>query len=191
MLQKPRDSDPAVGKDAPSSSRLSRVRRVLFILLAAGWNLVRWRRRSTPSWGEIADKLLLERQSGLVGDKQGVAILIAGQKRLEKQLDEERSSLDEWGRRATLAARAGDDALARECLLRKKEHELAARKREDEVFRQKEIVDKVRDRLRALNDEVSRFRDRLRSWERSIDAMNLLLEGHIDSLGEGRTGRAP
>ena len=51
--------------------------------------------------------------------KKHVAVAIADEKRLAKQVQAEKENVAEWERRAMLAVRAGNDQLAKEALARK------------------------------------------------------------------------
>src|SRR5512141_798544 len=72
---------------------------------------------------KMLNQVVLDMQNQLVEAKKQVAVSIADQKRLEKQRDEQGDLAQEWERKAMLAVKAGDDALAREALKRKGEHE--------------------------------------------------------------------
>src|SRR5699024_5266840 len=72
---------------------------------------------------KMLNQVILEMNQQLVEAKKQVAVAIADEKRLEKQYKNEASVAEEWKRKAMLAVRSGDDALAKEALLRKKEHD--------------------------------------------------------------------
>src|SRR5512142_651121 len=71
---------------------------------------------------KMLNQVLLEMQQQLVEAKKQVAMAIADEKRLQKQYEQETEKGKEWERKAMMAVRAGDDALAKEALLRKQEH---------------------------------------------------------------------
>lgn len=72
---------------------------------------------------KMLNQVVLDMQTQLVEAKKQVAVSIADQKRLEKQRDEQGDLGQEWERKAMLAVRANDEALAREALKRKAEHD--------------------------------------------------------------------
>ncbi|HVT08173.1 MAG TPA: PspA/IM30 family protein, partial [Polyangia bacterium] len=72
---------------------------------------------------KMLNQIVLEMQNQLVEAKKQVATSIADEKRLKKQWDEQVELSAEWERKAMLAVRAGDDALAKEALARKSEHD--------------------------------------------------------------------
>src|SRR6187399_2310902 len=92
---------------------------------------------------KMLNQIVLEMQNQLVEAKKQVATSIADEKRLKKQWDEQIELSKEWERKAMLAVRSGDDALAKEALTRKSEHD-----------HQKDAVDKLKDQLRTLNDKI-------------------------------------
>lgn len=86
--------------------------------------------------------------------KRQVASSIADEKRLAKQVEQETANATEWERRAMLAVRSGDDALAKEALSRKKEHQSHAEQFQEQWAKQKQAVDQLKVALRALNNKI-------------------------------------
>ncbi|MCG5052169.1 MAG: PspA/IM30 family protein [Myxococcales bacterium] len=103
---------------------------------------------------KMLDQLVLDMQSQLVEAKKQVAVSIADEKRLKKQLEEQTELSAEWERKAMLAVRAGDDVLAREALKRKGEHEAQATEFGKQWELQKAAVEKLKEQLRTLNDRI-------------------------------------
>jgi phage shock protein A len=93
-------------------------------------------------------------QSSLVEAKKQVAVAIADEKRLQKQLETEQEKAKEWERKAMLAVRANDDNLAREALARKQEHDTIGGQYQQQWMAQKAAVDKLKDALRLLNNKI-------------------------------------
>jgi phage shock protein A len=81
-------------------------------------------------------------------------VAIADEKRLQKQAENEGEKSKEWERKAMMAVRAGDDALAKEALLRKQEHDNVAGQYQQQWMAQKAAVDKLKDALRLLNNKI-------------------------------------
>ena len=71
---------------------------------------------------KMLNQIVLDMSNQLLEAKRQVAASIADEKRLAKQVEQETANATEWERRAMLAVRSGDDALAKEALARKKEH---------------------------------------------------------------------
>src|SRR4029434_8158481 len=103
---------------------------------------------------KMLNQIVLEMQNQLVEAKKQVAVSIADEKRLKKQLDEQGELSKEWERKAMLAVRAGDDVLAKEALRRKSEHDNQLGEFVKQSDLQKQAVDKLKDQLRTLNDKI-------------------------------------
>jgi phage shock protein A len=103
---------------------------------------------------KMLNQIVLEMQNQLVEAKKQVATSIADEKRLKKQWDEQIELSKEWERKAMLAVRSGDDALAKEGLTRKAEHDQQQAEFGKQWQLQKDAVDKLKDQLRTLNDKI-------------------------------------
>ena len=103
---------------------------------------------------KMLNQVLLDMQSSLVDAKKQVAVAIADEKRLQKQLETEQEKGKEWERKAMLAVRANDDNLAREALARKQEHDNIGSQYQQQWVSQKAAVDKLKDALRLLNNKI-------------------------------------
>ncbi|HEY8145403.1 MAG TPA: PspA/IM30 family protein [Kofleriaceae bacterium] len=103
---------------------------------------------------KMLNQVLLEMQQQLVEAKKAVAVAIADEKRLQKQYNSELDKAKEWERKAMLAVRAGDDALARQALVRKQEHENISAQFQQQWIAQKAAVDKLKDALRLLANKI-------------------------------------
>ncbi|MEO6601600.1 MAG: PspA/IM30 family protein [Polyangiaceae bacterium] len=103
---------------------------------------------------KMLNQIVLEMSSQLVEAKRQVAMSIADEKRLQKQVEQETQNAVEWEKRAMLAVRAGDDALAKEALSRKKEHQTLAEQFQDQWSKQKAAVEQLKLALRALNNKI-------------------------------------
>ena len=103
---------------------------------------------------KMLHQVIIEMANQLVEAKKGVALSIAMEKTLLKQADAEAATAAEWERRAMMAVRANDDALAKEALTRKKEHEGHATALREQWAKQKKQVDQVKLALRVLNNKI-------------------------------------
>ncbi|HJZ85442.1 MAG TPA: PspA/IM30 family protein [Polyangia bacterium] len=103
---------------------------------------------------KMLNQVLVDMGNQLVEAKRQIAASIADEKRLRKQADTEAQTAKEWERKAMMAVRAGDDELAKQALLRQREHENLAAQFEEQWKGQKLAVDKLKDTLRTLNDKV-------------------------------------
>jgi phage shock protein A len=103
---------------------------------------------------KILNQLVVDMQEQLIEAKKQVAVAIADEKRLKKQLDNELNLGQEWEKKAMMAVRAGRDDLAKEALMRKTEHDKLATEYQAQWEAQKAAADKLRDALRQLNDKI-------------------------------------
>jgi len=103
---------------------------------------------------KMLSQVLLEMQQQLAEAKKAVAIAIADEKKLQKQYTAEQEKSKEWERKAMVAVRAGDDALARQALVRKQEHETISEQFQTQWVAQKQAVEKLKDALRLLNNKI-------------------------------------
>ena len=103
---------------------------------------------------KMLNQVLLEMQQQLGEAKKAVAVAIADEKKLQKQATSETEKAKEWERKAMVAVRAGDDALARQALGRKGEHDNIAEQYQQQWQAQKSAVEKLKDALRLLNNKI-------------------------------------
>jgi phage shock protein A len=103
---------------------------------------------------KMLNQVVLDMNNQLVEAKKQVAVSIADEKRLKKQWDDQIELSKEWERKAMLAVRSGDDALAKEALARKGEHDNQQQEFAKQWQLQKDAVEKLKDQLRTLNDKI-------------------------------------
>lgn len=103
---------------------------------------------------KMLNQIVLDMQTQLVEAKQQVAASIADEKRLQKQAEQELAASVDWERKAMMAVRAGNEELAKEGLLRKKEHDSMALTYQTEWQKQKTQVEQLKRALRMLNDKI-------------------------------------
>ena len=128
---------------------------------------------------KMLTQVILEMNQQLVEAKKQVAVAIADEKKLQKQFQSEAGTAEEWQRKAMLAIRAGDDELAKEALLRKKEHDSLAQTFQDQWQKQKQATDQLKLALRALNskiEEAKRKKNVLIAQKRRAEAMKSIQE---------------
>ncbi|MDD3981340.1 MAG: PspA/IM30 family protein, partial [Spirochaetales bacterium] len=70
---------------------------------------------------KMLNQMIIEMNEQLIDSKKAVAMAIADEKRLEREVTENRAKAEEWEKKAMLAVRAGRDDLAKEALVRKQE----------------------------------------------------------------------
>ncbi|WP_437924098.1 PspA/IM30 family protein [Sorangium sp. So ce291] len=103
---------------------------------------------------KMLNQVVIDMSNQLIEAKKQVAVSIADEKRLAKQAEQEAALAAEWERRAMMAIKAGDDALAKEALNRKKEHDQLAATYKDQWQKQKQAVDQLKTALRLLNNKI-------------------------------------
>lgn len=103
---------------------------------------------------KMLNQMLLDMQQQLVEAKKQVAVAIADEKRLQKQLEQEKALAVEWERKAMLAVKAGNDELAKQALLRQTEHAKLAVGYEQQWAAQKSAVDQLKTALQQLNGKI-------------------------------------
>lgn len=123
---------------------------------------------------KMLDQIIVDMRSQLVEAKKQVAVAIADEKRLKKQFEAEAGRASEWEQKAMLAVRAGDDDLAKQALLRQREHGGLAEQQREQWQRQANSVEQLKQALKALNrkiEEAARKKAVLIARKRRADAM--------------------
>ena len=103
---------------------------------------------------KMLNQVILEMNTQLGEAKKQVALSIADEKRLAKQFETEKATAEEWERKAMMAVRAGDDGLAKEALLRQREHESLSAEFERQWQKQKTAVEQLKQALKTLNNKI-------------------------------------
>ena len=128
---------------------------------------------------KILNQLILDMKEQLIEAKKQVAVAIADEKRLKKQLDNELHMAREWEKKAMMAVRAGRDDLAAEALARKAEHDKLSSEYQAHWEAQKAAADKLRDSLRQLNakiEEAKRRKNLLIARQKRAEAQKTIQE---------------
>jgi len=103
---------------------------------------------------KMLNQLVIDMQAQLLESKRAVALAIADEKKLEREVANQESQAQEWERRAMLAVKSGKDDLAREALLRKQEFDSAAQEFRKQWEAQKDSVEKLKESLRELQNKI-------------------------------------
>jgi len=103
---------------------------------------------------KMLNQLIMDMQAQLLESKKAVALAIADEKKLERELANQETQSQEWEKKAMLAVRAGKDDLAKEALLRKQEYDNASAEYRKQWEAQKASVDKLKDSLRELQNKI-------------------------------------
>ncbi len=122
---------------------------------------------------KMLNQLIVDMNQQLIESKKSVASAIADEKKLERQVNENRSQAAEWERKAMMALKAGKEDLAREALVRKQEYDSYASQLEEQWTAQHESVEKLKESLRGLQqkiDEAQRKKNLLIARSKRADA---------------------
>lgn len=103
---------------------------------------------------KMLNQMIIEMNEQLIEAKKSVASAIADEKRLERQLSENKTKGTEWEQKAMLAVKAGKDDLAKEALLRKQEYDGYASQLQTQWEAQHTAVEKLKETLRALQNKI-------------------------------------
>ena len=103
-------------------------------------------------------QLIREMEENIASAREGVIDALASEKQLAKELDSQRRQAGEWHDRARRALEAGNEALAREALLRKKEHDGIVVNLEASWESARRTSERLKAQLRALEAKLEEAR---------------------------------
>ena len=103
-------------------------------------------------------QLIREMEENINSAREGVIDALASEKQLAKELDNQRRQSDEWYNRARRAMENGNETLAREALLRKKEHDDLASNLQGSWQSAKRTSERLKAQLRALEGKLEEAR---------------------------------
>jgi phage shock protein A len=103
---------------------------------------------------KMLNQMIIDMNEQLIESKKAVAMAIADEKKLERDVIDNKAKAEDWEKKAVLAVRAGRDDLAKEALLRKQEHESYVGQLSTQWQAQKESVEKLKDSLRQLQSKI-------------------------------------
>lgn len=103
-------------------------------------------------------QLIREMEENISSAREGVIDAVASEKQLAKELDNQRRQAEEWHNRARRAVEAGNEALAREALLRKKEHDGVVANLSASWESAKRTSERLKTQLRALEMKLEEAR---------------------------------
>ena len=117
--------------------------------------------------------LVQEMDEHIENGREALAKALAGEKRLAADLAKQRASAAEWQANAEAAVARDDEAMARKCLLRRKEHEAAAETLAAQLETARKTGEALRgdfERLQQKAEEARRKRDSLIARKQSAEA---------------------
>jgi len=104
---------------------------------------------------KILDQALEDMREEQIQLRQAVAQAIATQKRTERQCAQAESSAQQWYDRAQLALQKGEEAMAREALIRRQSYLDTISPLKEQLGQQSEIVTQMKKNLNALERKIS------------------------------------
>jgi len=107
---------------------------------------------------KMLNQIILDMRDQLTRAKQEVASAIADERKLGAQVEDEGEQARSWERRAVLAVQEGRDDLAKQALLRQKEHADRAESLRESWKAQAEETGKLKESLKQLNDRIEEAR---------------------------------
>lgn len=134
----------------------------------------------------VLDQVVGEMRGQLVEAKKQVAVAIADERRLKQQVEAEQKAAADWERKAMLAVKSGDDALAKQALMQQRDHAGIAAALAEQHAKQAHAVEQLKIALRALNtkiEESERKKAVLVAKKRRADAMRSI-EGTLNGMRE-------
>ena len=103
-------------------------------------------------------QLIREMEENVNSAREGVIDALASEKQLAKELDNQRRQSEEWYNRARRAMENSNETLAREALLRKKEHDDLASHLQGSWQSAKRTSEQLKAQLRALEGKLEEAR---------------------------------
>ncbi len=134
---------------------------------------------------KVLEQAVIDMQEDLVQLRQAVAQAIAQQKRSEQQLNQNNTEAGNWQRRAQLALQKGDENLARQALVRKKNYADAAEMLKVQLEAQTEQVNTLKRNLIGLESKISEAKTKknmLKARAKAAEA-NRQLQNTIGNIG--------
>ena len=103
-------------------------------------------------------QLIREMEENINSAREGVIDAVASEKQLTRELDNQRRQAEEWQNRARLALESGNEALAREALLRKREHDGITANLQSSCDSARRTTERLKSQLRALEMKLEEAR---------------------------------
>ncbi len=135
---------------------------------------------------KMLNQMLIEMKEQLADAKRQVAVAIADEKKLKRQLDQQLAEAQKWEQRAMLALQSNNEELARQAVARRNEAQSLAQQFQEQWQKQAEAVEALKQALRALNskiDEAKRRKDILIARKKRAEAQKQIQET-LQGIGE-------
>ena len=106
--------------------------------------------------------MIREMEDTLVELKASCAGVMAGSKKLERNIDEVKGRVEYWAEKAPLAVSKGRDDLAREALVQKKKYTERVTDLETELKEHEVLIEEYQNDIRQLEDKLAAAREKQR-----------------------------
>jgi phage shock protein A len=106
--------------------------------------------------------MIREMEDTLVELKASCAGVMAGSKKIERNISEVKARVEYWAEKAPLAVSKGRDDLAREALIQKKKYAERVASLEAELKEHEALVDEYQNDIRQLEDKLAGAREKQR-----------------------------
>lgn len=103
---------------------------------------------------KMLNQLVIDMNQQMIESKKSVAAAIADEKRIEREMLEQKRQAEDWERKAVMAVKANRDDLAKEALLRKQEAENYYLQLKPQWESQRAAVEKLKETLRTLQNKI-------------------------------------
>lgn len=103
---------------------------------------------------KMLNQMLIDMNEHLIEAKKGVASAIADEKRLERQMLENKQKANEWEQKAMIAVKAGKDDLAKQALVRKQEYDSYVKDLQPQWEAQQKATATLKESLKQLQSKI-------------------------------------
>lgn len=128
---------------------------------------------------KMLNQMLIEMREQLAEAKRQVAVAIADERKLRRQLDLQNEEAAKWEQRAMAALQAGKEDLAKQALGQRNAAQELAAQYQDQWEKQSEVVESLKNALKALNlkiEDAKRRKDLLIARQKRAEAQKQIQE---------------
>lgn len=141
---------------------------------------------------KMADQIIIDLEKMQREATEGVAGLIAEEKRLKRLVEQNKAEIEKWEARAVDSLKRGDEAMAREALLQKQKFEADFETYYQQHEAQVAQVNTFKDNLRQLNEkigEAKRRRDTLVARSKAAKTQSTMTKAMSSSASADILGK--
>ncbi|MCT4509599.1 MAG: PspA/IM30 family protein [Tepidibacter sp.] len=109
---------------------------------------------------KMLNQLIIDMTDQYNKAKTQVASSIVYEKKIKKELQEQEAKCEQWEKKVKVAVQRGDDEIAIQALIRKKECEKLAKKYRNQWELRKSEIDKIKASLRELSNKIEEIKDK-------------------------------